>query len=791
MIPLSWNRPPTLLRRLLAVMVTLTLAAGLASVALAQEAGPVIAITGVDSQAFPTVTAKLTVTGANGLPLVGLTTSDLMLVEDGRPVPARDMVLDSDTSQPLTLVLAVDLAMPAEQLLAVQSALREFTDSLTPQDRVAVITFSDEVVAVQGFTSDRVALATAIGGMTSSGRATLFNQAADDAVILIRGLPPGRKAVLLFTDSGDTVNTLSPESTLENAQEAGVALYPFAIGTRVNATIINNWARFTGGQAFLLSTAAEVQPNLQTLAVLMRQSYRITYASGLAADDARHSLVVEVNAQGQSAKAESTFIAVPGEVTLAGLTIANGQTLRGMVFLIAEVTAPAPVESVIYSVDGDTLVELTSPPYRFDWDTATVGAGPHAVTVTARDTAGNTGTVQVSVNVAVPPPVVPTAAPVPTAVPKVSPVVGLARSALSIGQIVLSAAALLVVVVVALLLWLRSRELQAPKPVTGYLLELINRSNARAQFELRAEDPAKLMRFQFLVNDASLATRRAPVNYAPAAAAQVAPAGGLAAAPAAASNGKSNGKEKSRGRTKRLADQEQFRKTQGALFTFSAITTRLSSWVTAATYFLPSRMSSKVRSQTSTVRDIGWQAHEAGEAPERYERMAEAVVDVDKLKARAGGPPERGGKSKAPPAAATVVAPPPSAAATTMVSPAAMAAPASSQAAQPAALKQMRANVAGWAVTPMVEPGGKLTVRLTIMPSRVPKTQSYGFRVLSRVAEGTDPSKLTQIEHGSVALVSTPWYRQVVSWLLLVVMLAALAGLAWYLLGVFGVLGVG
>jgi VWFA-related protein len=227
MIRLFRPRPRGWLTRLLAIMAGLVLAAPAVAAALAQAAGPAVAITAVDSQSFPTVTANLTVTGANGLPLVGLESSDFTVLEDGQAVPNSAVVLDSDSSQPLTLVLAVDLAMPGEELIAVQAALRDFTDSLTAQDQVALLTFADEVVEAQAFTNDRMALATAIGGLTPSGNATVFNQAAEAAVNLMSGLPAGRKAVLLFTDSGDTANTLSPESTINSAQAAGVALYPF------------------------------------------------------------------------------------------------------------------------------------------------------------------------------------------------------------------------------------------------------------------------------------------------------------------------------------------------------------------------------------------------------------------------------------------------------------------------------------------------------------------------------------------------------------------------------------
>ena len=783
------------LLRILALLCAAALLLPWADGAQAQATGPSVAITDVDSEAFPSVSANLTVTGANGLPLVGLTASNFTVLEDGTAVPAGDVALQSDASQPLTLVLAVDLAMPGEELLVVQAALREFTDGLGAQDQVALLTFADEVVEAQTFTNDKVALATAIGGLTPSGDTTVFNQAADTAVNLLGGLPAGRKAVLLFTDSGDTADTLSPEVTINSAQAGEVALYPFGYGPKVNETIINNWARFTGGQAYLLASAGEIQSNLQTLGVLLRQSYRIVYTSGVTADNARHELTIELDYQDQTATASDRFVAVPGEVSIEGLTIANGQTLRGMVFLIAEVAAPAPVESVTFRLDGETLVELTSPPYRFDWDTATAGAGTHAVTIVARDSAGNVGETQVSVNVAVPAPVAPTAAPVPTAAPTVSPVVGLARSALSIGQAVLGGALLLAGFIVALLLWLRARELQQPEPVRNCQLELTNRGNARTQYELRAEDPAKLMKFQFLVNDTSLAARvAAPAMVVPGGVATAAPATAQLQA-AAAPNGQANGKGKDK--TKKGPGQaNQFRKAQSGLFAISSISQRITGWAVAVTYLLPGRVSSRIRAQTAQVRDIGFQAQEAGQAPDRYGRIVEGVVDVDGIKGKFGG--AKGKKAQAQnaaPQAGAAVAVPGGAPVTVATGPAAVGTlpAATTVVAAPGtpAFVNMTATAGGWAVTPYLEPGASLKIRLEIVPLRVPKTQTYGFRVLSRAAESKDKHKLTQIEHGSVALATVPWYKQALPWLLFVVMLGALAFFVWYVLGAFGVIGVG
>src|SRR5579859_1069623 len=397
--------------RLAAGLLCLTLGLPLATTVLAQQAGPTIGVTGVDSSNFPTVTANLTVTGNNGLPLVGLTTANFTVSEDGKAVAPGSLVLGSDISQQLNLVLAVDISVNGTALAQVLSAADDFISTLGPNDQVAVLSFYDQVDVAQAFTSDKTILKSAIDHLTAGGNGTEFNQAADQAVNMLAALPPGRKAVVMFTNSGDTANSLSPEPTLAKAQAATVRIYPFAYSSLVNADLMRNWARFTGGQAYVLTSATEIRPNLLTLGVLLRQSYKLSFKSGLTADNKTHAITIGFNYQGQSAQGQGSFTANSGTVQVVGPGITNGQTVRGRVFLIAEVNAPAPVKSVTFQLDGQVLSTQTAAPYRFDWDSTTASPGVHTLTIKAVDQVGNQGQSQVTVNVVLPPVAVVTATP--------------------------------------------------------------------------------------------------------------------------------------------------------------------------------------------------------------------------------------------------------------------------------------------------------------------------------------------------------------------------------------------
>jgi VWFA-related protein len=750
------------LARLLLVLAGLSAALPWVAAAHAQEAGPAVVITSVDSRAFPSVTAYLTVSGANGLPVVGLTADNFRLREDNRSVSSRTVQVESDTSQQINLVLAIDVSVRDADLVETQQAAIDFVNSLGPNDQVALLTFYEEIAEVLAFTNDKASLVSAVQAITPGGNTTLFNAALERSVSLLSALPTGRKAVVVFTNSGDTQNTLSPEPILAAAEEAQVRIFPMAFGPNVNGEVMKDWARFSGGQAYLLAGADEIRANLLTLGVLLRQSYAISFQSALAADDRPHTLTIAVDYQGQSAEAEATFTGVPGEVVVEGPGLTNGQTVRGRVFLVADVSAPAEVERVSFLLDGESLADLTRPPYRFDWDSTTAEPGTHTLTVQAEDSAGNTGQAQVIVNVVLPPPVIITATPVPTAVVPAgpSPVQVFAQNTLRVAGQVLVAAAILAGLVVATVLWARSLRSQRDVQVKTCQVEINNSGNARSRYELRAEDPTGALKFQFALHDASLVQRAGEPAAAGAPARPAAATVAEAAGPAPDGRGRRNAKE---------TLNAGIEKGQRGL----SVVENLSVWLMNLSYLMPGAAGRNIRARVSQSRTVQYDVHEGFEMPGRVDRMVKAATPGTVQGLSHGPAPANVAAARAGGGAAVASVP------STGLAAAGQGAP--------TALAQAGSAHPGWSVTPYIEPGSSLTVQLLVSPARPPRTQHYAFRVLSRTAE--DEAATPLIEHGSVPLRGLPWTRRAVSLALMVVVLGLLAVVVWYVLVSFRVLG--
>lgn len=82
---------------------------------------------------------------------------------------------------------------------------------------------------------------------------------------------------------------------------------------------------------------------------------------------------------------------------------ASGASVTGTVDIAATASDNIAVSSVRFSIDGTVAATDNTSPYNFSWNTSSVAAGIHTITVAAYDAAGNTSshTINVTVNTTV------------------------------------------------------------------------------------------------------------------------------------------------------------------------------------------------------------------------------------------------------------------------------------------------------------------------------------------------------------------------------------------------------
>ena len=186
-----------------------------------------------------------------GRAITNLSQSDFNVFEDG---VKQSVVSFEPSTAPFSLVLLLDMSGSTRNFRQTlkQSAIR-FLDALSPEDRVEVVIFSNQVKTLQAFTSDRRKAAFAIEQADGRGDTNLYKALRHSLADLSKE-GKRRKAIVVLTDGLDTeerkldgsataeartgdeaVATVKPDqsaalrSVLDLADRLGVTVYPLAL----------------------------------------------------------------------------------------------------------------------------------------------------------------------------------------------------------------------------------------------------------------------------------------------------------------------------------------------------------------------------------------------------------------------------------------------------------------------------------------------------------------------------------------------------------------------------------
>ncbi len=368
----------------------------------AQSGPPILTINQVLTEGFPQVVSYVTVVDASGLAISGLTEDAFTFQEDGNAV--AQFVVSRASQEGIHVILCVDTSgsmRGGTALSDAQSAARTFLSQLTPKDRAGLIVFAESATLVQDFTDDLTALETAIDDLAALPQApTALYEAAFEAGDRMAQLPPGRKAVIIFTDGTDTVGGLSLKDAIDKAQEANVPIYTIGLlGGEFDPAPMRQLAETTGGFYLEAPTSEELSAKFQAVRQLLEHQYAIRYTSTMRPDDHLHDLGISVTVGGARAEDHHPFLPLPLVPWVQITKPSDGEDVVGSVPVAVDVAARESIAKVVLLVDGTELARPSGPPYRHDWDTALLSPGSHVLATQATDADGRTGSAQVSVNV--------------------------------------------------------------------------------------------------------------------------------------------------------------------------------------------------------------------------------------------------------------------------------------------------------------------------------------------------------------------------------------------------------
>jgi VWFA-related protein len=272
------------------------------------------------------------VTDRNGRAIHDMRVSDFLVYEDGSE---RKIVNVTPTSEPFNLVLLLDVSGSVEERIDfIRKAARDFLNTASPQDRISIISFRDDIQVISGFSTDRSLLAKKLDEIDAGGATALYDAIAYTLVDTLKPLRGERTAIVVLSDGDDNKSFVPFPAILEATIESGALIYPLYVPSglipessvpRPSITVDPMRTRYltittraeeegqklaiaSGGVFYPIKRLEDLQKAYDDVVAQMRTAYTITYASN--ANSTGHRRIrVRTNRDGASVRLSPAVVA--------------------------------------------------------------------------------------------------------------------------------------------------------------------------------------------------------------------------------------------------------------------------------------------------------------------------------------------------------------------------------------------------------------------------------------------------------------------------------------------------
>lgn len=247
------------------------------------------------------------VTDRTGRAVTGLTAKDFSVIEGGVERAVREV---QPTTAPFNLVLLLDVSGSVEERIDfIRKAALSFLNTAGPQDRIAIVSFRDDVQLVSEFTADRGVLTERIKDIQAGGATSLYDALGYSLVHVLRPLRGERTGVVVLSDGDDNRSFLSFPVVADAVYETGAIIYPLYVPSGLipsssaptaSATLDPTRTRFltltsraeeegarlaeiSGGKYYPITRLEQLQRAYDDVAAQLRTAYTITYETDAAA----------------------------------------------------------------------------------------------------------------------------------------------------------------------------------------------------------------------------------------------------------------------------------------------------------------------------------------------------------------------------------------------------------------------------------------------------------------------------------------------------------------------------
>jgi len=239
----------------------------------------------------------------NGRAIGGLRSSDFSVYEDGNE---RQIANVTPATEPFNLVLLLDVSGSVEERIDfIRKAARDFLNTASPQDRISIISFRDDIQIISGFSTDRSLLSKKLDDIDAGGATALFDALGYVLSDTVKPLRGERTAIVILSDGDDNKSFVPFPAILEAIIESGALIYPLYVPSglipetsvpRPSITVDPMRTRYltittraaqegqkladvSGGVFHPIKRLEDLQKAYDDVVIQLRTAYTITYAS--------------------------------------------------------------------------------------------------------------------------------------------------------------------------------------------------------------------------------------------------------------------------------------------------------------------------------------------------------------------------------------------------------------------------------------------------------------------------------------------------------------------------------
>ena len=264
------------------------------------------------------------VTDRNGRAIGGMRETDFTVWENGIE---RRVTNVAPANEPFNLVLLLDVSGSVQERMDfIRKAARDFLRTTSPQDKISIISFRDDIQVISDFSTDRGMLSRKLDEIDAGGGTALYDALGYVLSDPLKHLRGERTAIVVMSDGDDNKSFLPFPAILEALLESGALVYPLYVPSglipessvpKPEITIDPLRTRYltlttraedegrklaaaSGGIYYPIRRLEDLQKAYDDVVAQLRSAYTITYASNSVSSSPR--VRVRTNRDGASVR---------------------------------------------------------------------------------------------------------------------------------------------------------------------------------------------------------------------------------------------------------------------------------------------------------------------------------------------------------------------------------------------------------------------------------------------------------------------------------------------------------